>query len=959
MSKPTTRNIHININGKEVVNSFSGISKALRETNRDISNLNKNDADYNEQLAKHRARIEELRKKYGEYKDEIRGTSQVMKESSKSFDESSFSIGNFFNALKSGDMQSIHEELSGLSGGIGNVTKSALGFIATPIGAAITVLTGIVVATNYWLDYNNAMQQATKTVQQFTGLTGQALEEATARTRAFADLAEEELKTVTQSVNAVAKAYKIDYLEALKLVENGYVRGGEIAEDFFDNTSEYISQFKNAGYSASEFFSILEQGAKNGTYKDKIVDTIKEMDLRLKEFTKTTRDSLESAFGSGFTNTLEKGIRSGSIKTKEALQMINEEADRVGLNFQQKQQVVADVFGAMGEDAGGFNAVIDTINDGLSNTERELTDIEQAQLDVIKATEDLDVAMADLFAVTGGGFEKMKADLKVIVLEWLTKMVRGAKNIIIIAQGASLAWGEFKSTIKGVADSVFGLGEVWDRVLDLDFEGAKNALKKNFEDAGEIARKGRNDIARIMRNTGAQLLNGYNEGPGIDGFGSNDFWKDSESNSSTTTNKKDSGNSEKSEKERERELERIAKQKEREKEIWDKGETEIDELLKKSREARENSNLSGLAKEEAIINQKYARDLDKYKDHTERLKEIEAERDAEIAEARRLRTEEYDAQTKSIEEQNHLDQLMDDAEADAEKITKYEERALFMLEKAREIALIELDIEREKELAKVEAVEGAEELKSAIREKYARQADKISTDFTVKAKQLETDKVKWTELTEDQKLNLVKGSLNAGAEAFNEGSGAWKATKIAETTISTYQAATNSFNSLSGIPVVGPALGAAAAALAVVTGLKNIQKISNTPLQKMPTHYYGGYTGNQGNGLSDGYGNITGMVHENEWVSPAFMTQSPKYAPIINWLENEREMQLNGVTGSSQSPFFDNPVFQALAVGVKELSEILDGGIVAKTFYGYEDMEKHNRLNEELQKSKNNSKISS
>lgn len=958
MSKTTTRNIHININGKEVINSFTGISKALRETHRDIANLNKNDADYNEQLAKHKARLVELQQKYGEFKDEIRGASQAMKESSKSFDESTFSIGNFFNALKSGDMQSIHEELSGLSGGIGNVTKSALGFIATPIGAAITVLTGIVVATNYWLDYNNAMQQATKTVQQFTGLTDKALEEATARTRAFADLAEEDLKTVTQSVNAVAKAYKIDYLEALKLVENGYVRGGEVAEDFFDNTSEYISQFKNAGYSASEFFSILEQGAKNGTYKDKIVDTIKEMDLKLKEFTKSTRDSLEEAFSSGFTNTLEKGIQSGSIKTKEALQMINEEADRVGLNFQQKQQVVADVFGAMGEDAGGFNSVIDTINDGLSNTERELTDIEQAQLDVIKATEDLDVAMADLFAVTGGGFERMKADLKVIVLEWLTKMIRGAKNIVVIAQGASLAWSEFKSTIKAVADSVVGLGEVWDKVLDFDFAGAKDALKKNFSDMGDITRRGRNEIARIMRNTGAQILNGY-EDRGINGFGSADFLSGSSDNTSSNATSRKSPDTSKAEKERERELERLARQKEREKELWEKAEKEIDDILQRSKEARETAHLIGIAKEEAIIFNKYARDLDKYKDHTERLKELQEARDAEIADLRLRKTEEYEKQTKEIQEQNLITRLGLEAEEEASKIAKYEDRALFMLEKAREIALIELDIEREKELAKVEAVEGAEALKAQIREKYALQADKISSEFTAKAKQLETDKVKWTELTEEQKLNVVRGSLNGAAEAFNEGSGAWKATKIAETTIATYQSATNAFNALASIPIVGPALGTAAAGLAVVAGLKNVQKIASTPLQKMPTHYYGGFTGNSSSGMRDQYGDITGMVHADEWVSPAFMTQSPRYAPIISWLENEREMNLNGRSSSASNPLFDNPVFQALAVGVNNLNQVLNNGIVAKTFYGYEDLEKHNRLNEELQKSKLNAKISS
>src|SRR5690606_399198 len=267
--------------------------------------------------------------------------------------------------------------------------------------------------------------------------------------------------------------------------------------------------------------------------------------------------------------------------------------------------------------------------------------------------------------------------------------------------------------------------------------------------------------------------------------------------------------------------------------------------------------------------------------------------------------------------------------------------------------------EREKELAKVEAVEGAEELKNQIRQKYAYQDNKIRTDFDKAERTLRSQQVDWTKLTEEQKLNSIKGSLNGAAEAFNEGSGAWKATKIAETVITTYQSATSAFNSLSGIPIIGPALGAAAAALAVVTGLKNVQKISSTPLQKMPTHYYGGYTGNtSGQFGGDEYGQFTGAVHANEWVSPAFMTQSPRYAPIIDWLDNERQMQLNGVAGSTSNPFFDHPVFSLLTNAVMQFNQNVEDGIVAKSYFGYEEMEKMNKLNDEINQSKNNAIIS-
>ncbi|MBQ5904219.1 MAG: hypothetical protein IIW89_07820, partial [Alistipes sp.] len=52
-----------------------------------------------------------------------------------------------------------------------------------------------------------------------------------------------------------------------------------------------------------------------------------------------------------------------------------------------------------------------------------------------------------------------------------------------------------------------------------------------------------------------------------------------------------------------------------------------------------------------------------------------------------------------------------------------------------------------------------------------------------------------------------------------------KAMAVASTTISTYQSATEAYKSMAGIPIVGPALGAAAAAAAVVSGIANVKSI--------------------------------------------------------------------------------------------------------------------------------------
>ncbi len=123
----------------------------------------------------------------------------------------------------------------------------------------------------------------------------------------------------------------------------------------------------------------------------------------------------------------------------------------------------------------------------------------------------------------------------------------------------------------------------------------------------------------------------------------------------------------------------------------------------------------------------------------------------------------------------------------------------------------------------------------------------------------------------------------------------------------------------------------------------------------MPQFFYGGNTGKKGL-YNDEFGPVTGVVHEDEWVAPKFMTQDPKYAQTFQFLENERVSGLGkyfngGATSSStpdvsftpggetaQSP--DTISFSVLMDVLLKLNEKLDAG-----FKGYivRDMEEFQR----------------
>lgn len=77
----------------------------------------------------------------------------------------------------------------------------------------------------------------------------------------------------------------------------------------------------------------------------------------------------------------------------------------------------------------------------------------------------------------------------------------------------------------------------------------------------------------------------------------------------------------------------------------------------------------------------------------------------------------------------------------------------------------------------------------------------------------------------DAKLELASGFSANIATIFGEQTAIGKAAAIAETTINTYKAAQGAYSALAPVPVVGPALGAVAAAAAVASGLANVRKI--------------------------------------------------------------------------------------------------------------------------------------
>lgn len=144
----------------------------------------------------------------------------------------------------------------------------------------------------------------------------------------------------------------------------------------------------------------------------------------------------------------------------------------------------------------------------------------------------------------------------------------------------------------------------------------------------------------------------------------------------------------------------------------------------------------------------------------------------------------------------------------------------------------------EREIERLELQQDYEAKKALIEREITDEALKndmllaLQTDFNNKVNNLNEEaadnEIKWAEMTTDQKLQYAQQGLAGLAANLGKETAAGKAAAIASTLISTYQGAQSSYQSLAPIPIVGPALGLAAAAAAVAGGLANVKAISQT-----------------------------------------------------------------------------------------------------------------------------------
>lgn len=1010
------RELSIYINDQQVVNSLAGITRAIGQTNSEIRNLNRNSETYDEDLQRLQGHLGTLTQRQTEFREEIRRTSDVV-------DDSAGSFKKFRDGLLSGDFASAREGLLGIRAELTNLIKTSLEFIATPLGATIAVLSGLVIGTKYLFEFNKELEKSNSVLRSL-GVSAEILSEIRSEIQATAETFDKEFDEIASKANSLSKSYGISMSEANAIIANGLAKGGAQNEEFLDSIGEYDEFFVKAGYSAQEFIDILNKGYDVGIYSDKLPDALKEADLALKEQTKSTRDALENAFGITFSDDLLARVAAGVTTTKEGLEEIATESKKTQLSQQQQAQLTADVFKGAGEDAGGALKILEVVS---QTAQKEVSASAKAQLELLAANEKLNKAQAELFEIKGFGgmWDAIKAQATsaladiIFYISDLKKDIQPLLDIVgvLLVNGflylkltVASAFTIMGTIVKVFFDYIKFVFNFIKAIITGDFKGAFKLfgdyfinLGKTISDFfGKIKNNVIDAIKSIISNI-APLL----EAMGID-VDKLQKKLDSFKSKEVVIKTKDESTSK-----RQKTAEELAEEQRLLQEALAKQKAIRDAARKKEEEARQKALDKIRAQQEKAAKEELDRLLALAKAKSDLAK---AELNFYIAN-NRSKIDSTKALTPEIiaEESDRLDRIKD------KQLTALAEKRLADVEKAQadakseqELALLKLAIDYEYETQRQNLEIGFQTSTTALKKQYEEEQKVLKAEQLLADNELalaeadskyEADQIKQQQdyqkqladykklyddkkITEEeyirfkaaaakqqqdleaerqaQQIQTALGGLNTLAGALGEMFGQSKELAIVQANISGAQAILSIWQAPAALPQPYDAIlkGVLTAASVIQTGaqIKNIQK-QKAP--KKPKFFYGGYTGNTPYLGHDEFGPMTGIVHDGEYVVPKAMTQNPRYANTIAWIEQER-------TGKRVKKFADGGAVTSNVIPDSVISENsvemtmllrallfrLDNPIAPNLIMGYDQAKAIQDLNDERTASNRNGIVS-
>lgn len=1017
--KEIPRELSIYVNDVQVVNSMAGITREIAKTNNEIKNLNKNSETYNEDLKRLKDNLGGLKTKQEDFKNEIGNTNTALKNTGGLLGNVASGILTAFSvtAVVSGFvsvMKGAYEttkkfeqgvaDLSAITGATGKdldyLKNSAIDLGAKTKGGAIAVVEAyklIASAKPELLENVQALNQVTEAAIILAQAAGMELPDAATNLTDAMNQFGADADQATKFIDALANGAKYGAAE-IPQTTDALLKFGAVARSSNINIKESVglvellaeNGLKGADAGTALRNVLLKLSAPDALPKEAVaemtklgisLDYLKDKTIPIQEKLETLKPllkdnaSIVKVFGvenaTAAINILAHSDRLKDLTSKMGEVGTAEEQAAIKMNtLQGKTEQLSSTYDSfilsIGKGSGVVSDFFKFFVDGASNSLKGLIRLNSSWDELNnKARQDGQSSGQKMYqdqfnSLIGENLtDEQRKKIHNRLAEIREEIKKGSKDAGLKSEQTSLlemiGTGSETEVSKSIATTArrnavqFAkeLKEVSEKLNKVD----PYAIKLfNTKPSPRDLKVEKERLIKALSEQNA-IIEEHNKK--VTGLKTGKLIADDESSTKIDT-PKDKKTEDKATKDSHDRAIALAKAK------MDLAKAELDNFITNNQSKLEN---------ETKLNKEIVQD------EVNRMLAIKNTQQNELLEDRKRKTEKAKLETKSEEEFI--------AEKKAIDLNYETEKQKLELKFSKETKILKEKLEKQDAQFELEKLKAQNDLEVTLaKNKFDREAkirkqayDKEKKEYADKlAKNLITDKqyaaailvldkqVKAQEKqAEMQKVQGVLQNMSLVANALGQMFGQSKELAIVQANISGAQAVLSIWQAPASMPQPYDAILKGILTLGVVANTASqIQQINSQKPPKTPQFYDGGHTGTNPYMGTDEYGAVTGVVHANEWVAPAVMTQNPRYAATIAWLENERKgvfgkpMAAGGETTSGSLPVFSNAtptVDNEMKEILKLLQTTLAGGIKSSVNIGYKDAKEIQKLNTERENS--------
>lgn len=344
-------------------------------------------------------------------------------------------------------------------------------------------------SNNFGEDVSDVADMMGRVKQQMQGISDVDLKNVTEDLITLRDVYGMDENETLRGAKQLMEQFGISSKEAFDLMAKGAQNGLDYSGELGDNIAEYAGKFAQAGYSVEEYFQIMTNGVKGGSYNlDKMQDAVNEITTRMSD------------------GTIEKALDSFNDKTKEVFQAYKEggatqqdvqdaivQDIKETTNQQEALNKASIAFGTLGEDNNlKFITSLSSVGDEYKNVAGTMDEVKSIANGGLKnALSGLGRAFLDSFTPIG---------------ELITPILAGIVNLITLAiQGIQQGFakvGEVISSVFGSIDTsgITNIVNQVSKVLKPAFDEVKKAIEQMKTALEPIAKDILSKIIEVIQN---------------------------------------------------------------------------------------------------------------------------------------------------------------------------------------------------------------------------------------------------------------------------------------------------------------------------------------------------------------------------------------------------------------------------------------------------------------------------